>query len=207
MPIHTIARHDCISSIAARYGFHWRDLWEHPDNQVLRDRRKNPNLLYPGDELFIPPLQLGTQSLASGQQHRVVVKALGATLRIRLQHDGEPISGAYVLEVAGQRLEGELDGDGQLEQSIPATATRARLLVVERNEQFDLMIGDLDPADTPSGAVERLVNLGLFTDRSVRELTPELRHVLMLVQREEQLDATGELDESTADALVRWHGC
>lgn len=206
MPTHTIVRHECINSIAARYGFHWRDVWEHPDNQAIRELRKNPNLLCPGDTIAVPTPRPGSQSLASGQQHRMVVR-VGAKLRIRLQDRGEPISGAYALEVGGRRLEGELDGDGQLEQPIPATATRATLLLVERNEVVELLLGDLDPADTPAGAIERLVNLGLFTDRSVRALTPEVRHVLLLVQREEGLEATGELDEATADVLVRWHGC
>jgi hypothetical protein len=206
MPTHTIAHHECINSIAARYGFHWRDVWEHPDNQAIRELRKNPNLLCPGDTIAVPTPRPGSQSLASGQQHRMVVR-VGAKLRIRLQDRGEPISGAYVLEVGGRRLEGELDGEGQLEQPIPATATRATLLLVERNELVELLLGDLDPADTPVGAIERLVNLGLFTDRSVRTLTPEVRHVLLLVQREEGLEATGELDEATADVLVRWHGC
>lgn len=207
MPVHIIASHECINSIAVRYGFTWSDIWDHPDNQALREARTNPNLLCPGDELVIPERTAGEQSLASGQQHKVVVHNLTALLRIRLEYDGEPVSGAYVLEVGGRRLEGELDGDGQLEQTVPAAATRGRLLLVERNEQIDLLLGDLDPPNTPTGAVERLINLGLFTDRSVRELTPEVRHVLLLVQREEGLDPTGELDDETADALVRWHGC
>lgn len=207
MPVHIIASHECINSIAVRYGFHWRDLWEHPDNQALREARTNPNLLCAGDELVIPERTRGEQQLATGQQHKLVIHNLTTLLRIRLQYDAEPLSGAYVLEVAGLRIEGELDGDGQLEQTIPAAAVRGRLLLVERNEEIELVFGELDPPDTPTGAVERLVNLGLFTDRSVRELTPELRHLLLLVQQEEGLEATGELDDATADALVRWHGC
>lgn len=207
MPVHIIASHECINSIAVRYGFHWRDVWDHPDNEALREARSNPNLLRPGDELAIPERTRGEQALATGQQHKLVIHNLTALLRVRLQLDGEPQSGAYVLEVGGLRLEGELDGDGQLEQTIPAAAVRGRLLLVERNEAIELLFGDLDPPNTPTGAVERLVNLGLFTDRSVRELSPEVRHVLLIVQREEGLEPSGELDDATADALVRWHGC
>lgn len=207
MPIHVIAKHECISSIAARYGFDWRDIWDHPDNEALREARTNPNLLCSGDELVIPPLSVKQMPLATGHQHKLVVYGRTALLRIRLQYDGEPLGGAYVLDCVGHRFEGELDGDGQLEHVIPAGATRGSLLLVDRNERIELLLGELDPPNTPTGAVERLVNLGLFTDRSVGELTPELRHALRIVQQEEDLELTGELDDATADALLRWHGC
>jgi hypothetical protein len=207
MPVHVIAKHECISSIAARHGFDWRSIWDHPDNQALREARTNPNLLCPGDELVIPAVNVKQEQLASGRQHKVVVHGRTALLRIRLQYDGEPLSGAYVLDCVGRQFEGELDADGQLEHKIPAAATRGTLLLVDRNELIELLLGELDPPNTPTGAVERLVNLGLFTDRSVRELTPELRHALRIVQQEEDLELTGELDDATADALLRWHGC
>ena len=207
MPSYTVKRHDCINSIAASHGFAWREIWDHPDNEALREARTNPDLLCPGDELIIPERTRGEASVSTGQKHKFVVGNRSALLRIRLQLVGEAIGGAYVLEVDGLRLEGELDDDGQLEESIPATALRGTLLLVDRNEQIDLLFGDLDPPNTPTGAVERLVNLGLFHDRSVDELTPEVRHVLRLVQREEELEVNGELDDDTADALLRWHGC
>jgi hypothetical protein len=207
MPVHTVLSHECINSIAARYGFQWRDIWEHPDNEGLRERRSNPDLLCAGDEIVIPDLEPRKETLATGRQHKLVVRNRLAALKLRFQYDGEPVSGTYVLEVAGRRIEGELSGEGQLEESIPAAAVRAKLLLVERNEEIDLLLGDLDPPDAPAGAVERLVNLGLLADRGDRELTPEVRNVLRLVQREEGLEPTGELDPETADALVRWHGC
>jgi hypothetical protein len=207
MPTITIGPHDCISSVARHHGFHWRDLWEHADNAELRERRADPNLLQPGDVLFVPTPQARSERLDTCRKHRLVVRNRVAVLRIDLRYDGEAVTGPYVLEIAGRRIDGELSGEGRLEETIPAGVMRARLTLVERNEQIDLLLGDLDPADTPRGAIERLVNLGLFSDRAVQELTAEVRWVLRMLQRAEGLEVTGELDPDTADALVRRHGC
>jgi hypothetical protein len=32
MPKHTVAEGECLSSIAHRYGFFWKTLWDHPEN-------------------------------------------------------------------------------------------------------------------------------------------------------------------------------
>ncbi len=207
MTIHTIEANDCISTLARRYGFHWRDLWEHPDNESLRERRGDPNLLLPGDTLTVPDPVARRQSLPTRRQHKLVVRNRLVVLRLRLQDNGEALAGSYRLEVAGRTLEGELDGDGQLEQMVPAAATRAVLILTDRGERIDLWLGDLDPPDSPSGAIERLVNLGLIADQGVRELSPEIEQVLRLIQREEGLSVTGELDADTGEALRRWHGC
>ena len=52
--VHTIARGECLSSVAYAHQHFWQTLWEHPQNAALRERRGNPHVLYEGDSVFIP---------------------------------------------------------------------------------------------------------------------------------------------------------
>ena len=57
---HVVAQGEYLSLIAARFGFRDpRVIWNHPDNAALRERRKNPNVLFPGDVLTIPERKAG----------------------------------------------------------------------------------------------------------------------------------------------------
>lgn len=55
MALYTVVKGDNLTFIARRFGVkHWRDLYNHPKNAEFRHKRPNPNLIYPGDQLFIP---------------------------------------------------------------------------------------------------------------------------------------------------------
>jgi N-acetylmuramoyl-L-alanine amidase len=62
MPSHTVKQGDCISSIAHETGFFWETLWNHPDNAKLKQLRKNPNALLPGDVVSIPDQRVKQES-------------------------------------------------------------------------------------------------------------------------------------------------
>src|SRR3979490_2695044 len=60
-----------VSRIAKQFGFaDYRTIWDHPNNAALKDLRKNPNVLAPGDQLFIPDKQLRKESRPTGATHR-----------------------------------------------------------------------------------------------------------------------------------------
>ena len=54
MPNHTVVQGECLSSIAAKAGFTVDALWNLPENAQLKSTRKDPNVLYPGDVVFVP---------------------------------------------------------------------------------------------------------------------------------------------------------
>jgi len=58
---------DCISSIAYERGFSLETIWNHPANAALKQRRRNPYVLRPGDVLKIPDK---TEHLESCQTER-----------------------------------------------------------------------------------------------------------------------------------------
>src|SRR5881397_2063295 len=53
---HVVQEDECLHSIAEKYGFFWSTLWNHADNADLKNERKDPEALVPGDLVRIPPL-------------------------------------------------------------------------------------------------------------------------------------------------------
>ena len=51
---HRVQPGECLVSISESYGFFWETLWSHPENETLRNRRRDPTVLLPGDEVFVP---------------------------------------------------------------------------------------------------------------------------------------------------------
>src|SRR5918911_5454702 len=54
MAKHIVEQGECLSSIALQYGFMPDTIWNDPANAQLKFLRKDPNILYPGDEIEIP---------------------------------------------------------------------------------------------------------------------------------------------------------
>ena len=70
MPTHKVAAGESIISIAKDYGFFWKTVWEHGNNASLKEKRKNPNVLLEGDEVFIPEKQLKKVSKGADATHK-----------------------------------------------------------------------------------------------------------------------------------------
>lgn len=75
---------DCLSSIAFSKGFFWETLWNHGDNSSLKSKRKDPNVLNPGDVVHIPDLTLNEESCATEAEHKFKLKGVPAKLKIKL---------------------------------------------------------------------------------------------------------------------------
>lgn len=53
--LHTVIRGESLSLIARKYGVDsWRTLYYAPQNAGFRAKRPNPNLIHPGDRIFVP---------------------------------------------------------------------------------------------------------------------------------------------------------
>lgn len=87
---HTVAPGECISSIAFQHGFFWETLWEHGDNAELKEKRKDPNVLHPGDVVMIPDLTLKEESCATEQVHEFRLKGVPARLNIQVRRPKAP---------------------------------------------------------------------------------------------------------------------
>ncbi len=214
MTTHKVEQGECLSTIASKNGLTWRQLWEHPDNAALREKRKNPNILHPGDEVAIPEKKRPSVALALD----------GTTTVTRRRADHRPLvlrvvdaNGAaltdteYKLVPTGTaERRGRTDKQGVLREELPLSVKQAKLEVGEL--RFDLDIGHLNPLertddDGVSGAQARLKNLGYRTGKIDGKLGPRTEAALRAFQTDEGLDVTGTLDEPTRTRLAARHGC
>ena len=133
--MHKVSQGECIDSIALAYGFFPSTLWIHESNSELRSLRKDPNILLPGDEVFIPDLQPGEESGATDQRHSFLRKGVPAKLKLRFlkpKEDQEPPE------------EDDADGDddpSNYEDSEPVA--KAQEMEPVSNAPFRLIIGSL----------------------------------------------------------------
>jgi N-acetylmuramoyl-L-alanine amidase len=202
MPLHTLAQGECALSVAARHGVPADAVWAHPRNAALRARRADLAVLLPGDELFVPDAEPAARPVTLRRRNRFVARGRTVAFRLRLLGEGGRPRAAqpYLLCVDGAWTSGRTDGDGWLEARIPAAAAHGELVLPahegqpphEAEERFALAFGHLDPADEPTGARDRLRNLGFDT--------------LGAFQAAAGLPETGVLDAATAGALHAQHG-
>jgi hypothetical protein len=169
MPYHVVKQGECLSSIARRFGFsNWRTIYDHIENTEFRQLRPNPNLLYPGDRLFIPEREQREERGATEQRHRFKRRGEPTRLKIRLiDSEGEPLTNKRCLLEAGSgRNEAPTDDEGCIEINIPPETESGILLLHadtdsgEDEWMWNLQLGHLDPIDEVSGVQGRLNNLG-----------------------------------------------
>ena len=120
----------------------------------------------------------------------------------------------YRLFVGDLKLEGTTDGEGGLDEQVPAEAKVAQLeLWLEDyptgpalHWPIELPDEPLPPAAGATGTVQRLRNLGYYQGDLVAELTPQAEAALRAFQGDNQLEPTGKLDARTAAKLEEIHG-
>ena len=208
MPEYTVRQGDTTASIAYEAGFLWETIWNHGNNAELKRQRGNPNVLYPGDVLFVPELQPKEEAGATEQRHRFRRRGVPEKLRIRLlDENDEPRSGLpYVLEIDGGLFEGTTNDEGVIEHPISPAARGGRLTVGESGEErYRLNLGHLDPIQEITGVQGRLRNLGMYLGEVNGEMTPETVEAIREFQRHRNLEENGALDDETRRQLADLH--
>jgi N-acetylmuramoyl-L-alanine amidase len=213
MPTHTVKQGETVPGIALHYGFqNWRAIYDHPNNQKLKDRRKNPNVLLPGDTLWLPERKTKEEEGETGRRHKFRLKREQQWLRIILQDvTGAVMKGvAYTLVVEGKTFESETNEEGLLEHEIPTKAQKGKLSVRKGKTvtEYELKIGHLDPEEETSGWKARLNNLGFrlgSPDEPDEESNP-VKSGVEEYQCEEKMEPSGEIDDKTRNRLKESHG-
>lgn len=205
---YVVKQGDCMNSIAFEAGFAPDTLWNHPRNAELKSVRKNMDVLFPGDRVFIPELQEKQESRPTDQHHRFRRRWVPAKLRLRFVEFQEPRGNEdYTIEIDGTIQKGVTSGDGSLEVSLPPNAEKAVVLLGPDQDRFEFDIGQVDPIESISGVQARLNNLHYHCGSNDGMLGPMTRRALKQFQGEHGLPETGEMNEETRSKLKDMHGC
>jgi hypothetical protein len=163
MPNHIAVDGEWIGSIAAAAGNRaWKTIWNHPRNLGLRARR-DPNLLIPGDHIWIPPVDVRSESTPTTATHKLVLSSPQDILVIRFTRITRYVNSFgpihYELAVGSSRQGGDLHADGdRIEAPLPLDATKATLTI--NGGTAILKIGKLTPLARLDGMQARMTNLG-----------------------------------------------
>jgi hypothetical protein len=208
MPVHNVEQGDCLLSIAEEHGFFWETLWDHPKNAELKKKRKDPAILFPGDEVFVPDKRLKELNEPTNQVHKYRLKNVPAKFHVRLlDDDGKPRANLeYVLEIEGKEFKGKTDSEGAIKISVPPGAKTGRLVLVSEDEEYELALGSLDPIEEITGVQARLRGLGYYDETVDGELTPETEEAVREFQEDYKLEITGKIDDSLRNKLKSVYG-
>jgi len=207
MPKQKVEQGQTTTNIADEHGLLWSTVWDHPENANLRKDRNDPDVLNPGDKIFVPDKQATTVGAGTDQKHRFRRKGIPAKLRLRVMDFDIPRANQqYELEVDGLTIEGTTDGGGVLEQPVPPDASKAVLRFPDDGSEMQLSIGHLDPPAETSGVQKRLNNLGYRcpVDGTIGDATIE---AITAFQADKGLKETGQLDDATQSALESTAAC
>jgi Putative peptidoglycan binding domain len=208
MPYTVVTQGENVLTLALRAGLSWRAVWDHPNNADLRARRSDPNVLAPGDALFLPELREAEFACATNARHRFKLKGIPARFQLQLMERGRPRSGEpFVLDVDGERITGVTTADGVVDVNVPPHARQAVLTVGRdaRRRGYTVALNHLDPVDTVAGAQGRLANLGFASADPRGQFGDDTREALRSFQARAGLPVTGELDAATRAQLAKAH--
>lgn len=214
---HVIQPGECLQSLAATFGL--RDaqtLFVAPENEKLRQLRKTPLDVGPGDTVVVPDTKPKERTLGTGKTHAVTVSSRKTKIRVAVCDDqGHPLAGKpYTLHLEGDSpREGTTTGAGLVEQPLGIEVQDALLVVHDKDAKdagrwvWKLKIAHLAPAAAETGARQRLINLGYGCPEDPR--APHAAAALALAarafQHDEGLEESGKLDQPTLDRLAQRH--
>ncbi|MDX2132069.1 MAG: peptidoglycan-binding protein [Planctomycetota bacterium] len=214
MPAHIVQQGECLSLLAKVYGLaDWKVIYDAPENADFRAARPDPNLIYPGDEVFIPTPEAKQTTGSTEQNHRFKLTRPRTMLRIRVCGlDREPLANTpYTLTVGTAKMQGTTDAEGILEQLIDARADSGVLKVTLGQDKFldwPLKLGNLDPVEYLTGVQARLKNLGLDPGPIDGIMGPKTKRAVIAFQTlHPPLDVDGIPGPQTQAKLKEVHGC
>lgn len=223
---HFVAQGEFLAKIARTYGFaDYTTIWNAPENKELKEQRKNPNILFPGDKVFIPDKETKEESRSTEQKHKFELQGEPIQLRIVLMGlKKKPLEGhECTLIVEDDSEDITTQSDGLLKKEISEKAGVGKVLdrgkpgpEFRTEREIPFKIGHLDPVDKVPGQQARLNNLGyLAGDPAAPAGTPEEEEVkfrqfqsaIEEFQCDFGLTVDGICGKKTQAKLVDVHGC
>lgn len=212
---YTVKQGDHLSSIAKTYGFSdYNTIWNDPNNADLKSLRVNPNVLLPGDILFIPDREQRLEQKGTEIRHKFVAHRPPLKLRLVLEDLFEmPIANAECdLLLDGDTFHLTSDDTGKIEHDIKPDTKGGMLIIKDSQTPFNgdaipIKIGYLDPVEEFSGQLARLDNLGYFPGDGSADTTDQFESAVEEFQCDNNLPVDGICGPATQAKLKEVHGC
>jgi len=218
MPKQKVGPNQTTSSLALEKGFFWKDIWEHGENANLKEKRKDPNVLFADDDIFIPEKVKKTVDKGSEAEH--VFKRKGEPSKLKMKFlalDKPRANEKYILKMGSKLINGQTDGDGKLEHFIPGNTKAAQVIFRDGKEIHNLKLGGLDPLELGNGVLQRLDNLGYKTGGAktkagelaknalggadTSKVSKKITNAIKRFQADNNLEQTGKLDDQVLSLL------
>ena len=212
---HVVTQGEHLSCIAAEYGFHdYAVIWNDANNAQVKSDRQNPNVLFPGDSLYIPDKEHKQEPGATSKRHTFEVKQQTLKLRLVLEDIYEkPIANAScTLTVEQEQFQLTSDSQGKIEHEISPSAQSCTLVIKGdqtpyQGQTLTIKIGHLDPIDSQSGQRARLNNLGYLAGNSDDPNDPHFLSAVEQFQCDQKITVDGDIGPATKAKLRQVHGC
>ena len=213
--IHSVKQGEHLSQANLARGAHgfrsrYLTIWDHPNNAGLKKLRQDPNILLPGDGLFIPDKQSKTLTGDTGMTHVFKVEIPKLELRIALLDFCEqPLASvACALDIEGAVAQLNTDGKGSIRKPIAADSERGAVRLEALDlDYWTIAIGHMDPVEEDSGLRARLRNLGYDAGPLGFDDAGELKSAVEEFQCDHGLKVNGTIDGTTRDKLREVYGC
>lgn len=210
---YNVKQGDTIPSIAADFGFtDPKTIWNDPNNIQLKSLRKNPNVLFPGDQVYIPDKDLRIEQCSTDQRHKFVRQKLPLKLKLVLEDIYEkPIANAQCALILGaDTYQVTTDGQGRIEQVIKPSVRYGSIVIKDPQTAFQsdvlpIKIGYLDPVEEVSGHIARLDNLGYSPGDGSDD--DQFKSAVEEFQCDNNLLVDGKCGPGTQAKLKEIHGC
>ncbi|BBW90028.1 peptidoglycan-binding protein [Pseudoalteromonas sp. PS1M3] len=213
---HTVAQGETLLRIAKQYGYQTsKALYNHPSNAEFKALRPDPNLIYPGDKITIPPKKEKFIPLRTNSINSFVVQNEKEYFRLQVSYDdGDDITGKrVVLNIGSQTIDTVLQSDGLIEVELnnnDALTGNVDLYLkageTTPTKSFAVQIGNLDPIDTLSGVQGRCNMLGFNCGKVDGINGAKTKAGVREFQQAQQLQVDGIAGPVTKSRLVYVYG-
>jgi len=203
-----VKKGECLSLIAARYGMHWKTIWNHPENDALKNKTRNPNILDVGQFIFVPDHETKKYTIHTDNIHKFV--KLGAKTKVKfklMRHFKERKALDFLITTdCKEKITGTTDSDGFVNISVHP---KCRALVLEIKddwgiEKYEIKLNALTLYEQDNGKKQRLDNLSGTNEMKLREKASFDKSIAVF-QYLNDMELTGNMDKTTEDKLFKTH--
>jgi hypothetical protein len=223
---YVVKQGDFLGRLAARFGFDADATWNDAKNDALRKTGRTPNILHPGDVLYIPETPPDFVSVKTGTTNEYTAQVPRVSLTLTFRDAGGAALANAKVEYRGlppasdpkDRPE-STDGSGTIVVLVPMGVETFVVELPDKGVVREVRVGHMDPITEPSGQAKRLQHLGYGMSPLIAlgermgllhprgpECPEYLRLQLLAFQLDHGLEPGGVATAETCDQIVTKHG-